>query len=200
MHPSSEDVLLFWFGELDEHGLATKDATTKWFMKNPAFDEEVRSRFGDLHAAIARGEKESWLDDPRGRLAYVVVLDQLSRNMFRGDKQMFAADERALAAAAAGVEKGHDHPLACAERIFLYMPFMHSESLDAQDRCVELFRTFADGLSGAAKNQVLNNVDYAVRHRDIVARFGRFPHRNELLGRSSTDEEAAFLKEPGSSF
>ena len=200
MQVSTDDVLLFWFGELDEHGLANEQTSAKWWTKNPAFDEEVRARFGDLHASIARGEKEAWLDDPRGRLAYVVVLDQLSRNMFRGDKQMFAADERALAAAAGGVEKGHDRSLACAERMFLYMPFMHAESLDHQERCIDLFRALADDLSGPAKTRVLNNVDYAVRHRDIVARFGRFPHRNELLGRASTEEETAFLKEPGSSF
>jgi len=200
MQPSSEDVLSFWFGELDEHGLASQETSAKWFTKSAAFDDEVRARFGDLHAAIARGENESWLDDARGRLAYVVVLDQLSRNMFRGTKEMFAFDERALAAAASGVENGHDRPLACAERTFLYMPFMHAESLDAQERCIELFRGLAEDLSDPARSRVLNNVDYAVRHRDIVARFGRFPHRNELLGRPSTEEESAFLKEPGSSF
>ncbi len=200
MLPSSEDVLSFWFGELDEHGLADEQTSAKWWTKSPAFDEEVRARFGDLHAAIARGEKEDWLEDPRGRLAYVVVLDQLSRNMFRGTKEMFAFDERALAAATEGVERGHDRALACAERTFLYMPFMHAESLDAQERCIEHFRSLAEGVSEPAKKRVLNNVDFAVRHRDIVARFDRFPHRNELLGRPSTDEEVAFLEQPGSSF
>lgn len=199
MSASHEDVLAFWFGELDQQGLASKETTARWFRKSDAFDEEIRSRFGALHAEIARGEREDWLAAPRSRLAYVIVLDQFSRNMFRGTSEMFASDAKALAAAKLSIDAGDDRRHPDAERTFLYMPLMHAESLAEQDCCIELFRALAD--EAAASGVVApNNTEYAIKHRDIVARFGRFPHRNELLGRTSTEEETAFLKEPGSSF
>lgn len=198
--PSHEDVLTFWFGRLDEHGLATPEASARWWKKDPAFDEEIRARFGGLHLAIMRDERESWLRSARSLLAYVIVLDQFSRNMFRGTPEMFASDARAVAAAEAGIEAGLDRQLACAERVFLYMPFMHVESVPAQHRCVALFERLAAEVEGPAQKDVRSNVGFAERHRDIVVRFGRFPHRNTTLGRDSTDEEVAFLREPHSSF
>ncbi len=174
-----EDVLSFWFAD-----------PARWWRKDPAFDDEIRSRFAGLHAAVVRGEHEAWRDTPRGALAYVIVLDQFSRNMFRDSARMFAGDAQALSAARATVDRGDDHALTSDERLFLYMPFMHSEELADQDRCMTLLEALGRSFE----------LDYARRHRDIVARFGRFPHRNQLLGRTPTPEELEFLKQPGSSF
>ncbi len=195
-----EAVLEFWFGPLDERGVATQEKSKSWFEKNDAFDREIEARFGALHAALARGEREDWLSSTRGSLATVIVLDQFSRNMFRNTKQMFASDPRALAVATSLVERGADRELAFAERGFVYMPFMHSERLSDQERCVELFRTFRDEHQGELRDICQYSLGYAERHRDIIQRFGRFPHRNAILGRESTPEELEFLKQPGSSF
>ena len=179
--PSAEsiaDVLTFWFVD-----------PARWWEKDPAFDAEIRARFLTLHGAIARGDREDWRETARGALAYVVVLDQFSRNMFRGSSRSFEYDALALAAARAALDRGFDRVLSDDERSFLCMPFMHSEAMADQDRCVLLFA------SGPPRN-----LSYAERHRDIIRRFGRFPHRNALLGRASTAEEEKFLEEPGSSF
>jgi uncharacterized protein (DUF924 family) len=194
------EVLSFWFGSLDEAGFATPETSARWFKKDPAFDEEIRSRFGALHARLAGGDAAGWLDEPRATLAYVVVLDQFSRNTGRDTPGMFATDALALSAARGCVTAGGDRALGPHERTFLYMPYMHSEALADQEECVRLFRALADELAGEAKAKVEYNHTYAVRHRDVVARFGRFPHRNRILGRASTEEEAAFLLQPGSSF
>lgn len=174
-----DEVLEFWFAD-----------PARWWKKDPAFDAEIRDRFGALHAAIERDEHEAWRRTARGALAYVIVLDQFSRNMFRGTARMFASDARALDAARAAIAGGLDRELSDDERGFLCMPFMHSEQLADQERSMELFGAFA------APSQL----KFAEQHRDIVKRFGRFPHRNELLGRASTPEEIAFLAQPGSSF
>jgi uncharacterized protein (DUF924 family) len=175
---SSDDVIAFWFAD-----------PARWWRKDAAFDAEVRDRFLALHEAIDRGEREDWLDTARGALAYVVVLDQLSRNMFRGTARMFASDSRARAGARRALDRGDDRALSPDERDFLYMPFMHSEDLADQDRSVALFAS-----AGPEQRR------FAEAHRDIVRRFGRFPHRNVLLARSSTPEELEFLNQPGSSF
>lgn len=180
-----------WFGTLDADGNAAPAAQQRWWSKDPAFDAEIAQRFGTLHRAVVAGEREAWRAEPRGAPAYVIVLDQLSRNMFRGGPGMFAADAQALAAAKAAVAAGHDRALPVAPRGFFYLPYMHSENLGDQDACVALF---AD-VPGAAQS-----VDFAERHRAIIRRFGRFPHRNAILGRAATAEEEAFLREPGSSF
>jgi len=146
------------------------------------------------------GKCEGWLGDGPGTLAYVVVLDQFARNMFRDTPTMFAADALALNAAQQGVEKGFDKALRTHEAVFLYMPLMHAEDLAAQNRCIELFEQLAERSDERAAKQVRGNVDFAIRHRDIIARFGRFPHRNAILKRESTPEEIEFLKTPGSSF
>jgi len=193
-------VLSSWFGTQNADGRAADATAARWFKKDPAFDQTLRERFGALHEAIVNGQREAWLETPQGALAYIIVLDQFSRNMFRDGPGMFAADDQALAVAKAAIDQGWDRQLALAERTFLYMPLMHSEQLADQDRCVELFASLRDELDGAARERVGQNHHYAVMHRDIVAQWGRFPHRNALLGRESTPEEIAFLKQPGSSF
>jgi uncharacterized protein (DUF924 family) len=184
-----EPVIAFWFGELDERGQAAARYSDRWWRKDPAFDREIRERFAAEHAAVTRREREHWLADPRGAVAYVIVLDQFSRNMFRDTPAMFASDAQALAAARDAIDRGLDRTLPDVMRTFLYMPLMHSEQLADQERSGALFTP----IGGA-------NLEFAVRHRDIVARFGRFPHRNAVLGRASTDEEREFLTQPGSSF
>ena len=186
-----DDVWELWFGELDAHGTAAPSVVQRWWTKDAAFDDELRRRFGDLHREVSAGEHEAWRESARGAVAYVLVLDQFSRNMFRDTPASFASDARGLAAAKDAVARGFDRQLPPAARTFLYLPYMHSEALADQDACVALF---AD-LPGAEPNR-----DFAEQHRVIIRRFGRFPHRNAILGRASTPEEEAFLKEPGSSF
>lgn len=197
----AEAVLDFWFGPLDARGRADPEHTRRWFERDAAFDRTLTQRFGELHAAAARGERDAWLGSTRGRVALVIVLDQFSRNLYRGDPRSFESDARALSAAREGVALGLDRTLALDERSFLYMPFMHSEVLADQERCVELFTELLEEQQDEAlRKYVGNSLDYAERHRVIIQRFGRFPHRNAVLGRSSTPEELEFLKQPGSSF
>jgi uncharacterized protein (DUF924 family) len=195
-----QPILTFWFGALDSLGRADAAHSRRWFVKDEAFDRELAQRFGATHTDVAAGRHEAWLAEPRGRVAYVIVLDQLSRNMFRGTARAFETDAQALQAAARGIEIGADRDLALDERWFLYMPFMHSEDLVMQDRAVALFSALAVDAPPALREQLTSAANYARQHREIVARFGRFPHRNAVLGRPSTPEEAAFLQQPGSSF
>lgn len=191
MDPRAQQVLDFWFGApgSPEHG----SARDLWFSKRDTTDALIRERFGTLIDAALRGECDAWIDTPRGALALIVLLDQFTRNAFRDTPRAFAGDDRALAIAAALVDRGDDRQLAPVERWFAYLPFEHAESLAMQDRSVALFTALsADGLR--------EPLDWAIKHRDVIARFGRFPHRNVILGRVSTAEEAAFLQQPGSRF
>jgi uncharacterized protein (DUF924 family) len=195
-----EDVLELWFGALDADGLADGETRKRWWTKDPAFDADLKRRFGALRDDIAAGGHRDWLDLPRGRLAFVILLDQVSRNIYRDTPRMYEADALAVEVAFEGVRLGHDLALATDERTFLYMPFMHAEDPELQDRGVRLFRGLRNELAGDAKRSVNNGVKFAIQHRDIVAEFGRFPHRNAILGRESTASEVEFLKQPGSSF
>jgi len=194
-------VLDFWFGELDADGQASPAVQARWWKKDAAFDAEIRSRFAADHASLMAGSGATWLATPRGRLAYVIVLDQFSRNMFRDTPGMFAADAHALDVALAGIARGDDRALPLAQRVFFYLPLMHSEELAMQERCVELFRQLVDEVPEALRPAIAaGNLDFAIRHCDIIARFHRFPHRNAILGRESTPQEIEFLQTPGSSF
>jgi uncharacterized protein (DUF924 family) len=184
------EVLHFWFGEGDEYGKRHK----RWFEKNPAFDAEITERFGPLHAEILAGKHPDWLEEPRPCLARVIVLDQFPRHIHRGTARAFSSDALALEAAKHFVGKGWDRELLAVERMFAYLPFEHSESLEDQERACTLCEALL------AFPEVADTYRYALAHRDIIRRFGRFPHRNAALGRASTREEIEFLKEPGSSF
>jgi uncharacterized protein (DUF924 family) len=177
------EVLDFWFGR------PRGEPRKRWFEKDAAFDAEIRQRFLPLHEALAAGLHADWLEDAQGCLARIVVLDQFPRNMFRGTPRAFATDALALAAARHAVAQGHDRGLLPVERQFVYLPFEHSESLADQERACELMRPLGEEL-----------YDWALRHKRVVERFGRFPHRNAILGRESTPEEVEFLKQPGSGF
>ncbi|MEF3064471.1 DUF924 family protein [Pandoraea apista] len=187
------DVLDFWFGTPDspEYGMSR----VEWFRKSAAFDEEIRTRFGALHVQALAGALEDWTQTPLGACALIVVLDQFSRNLFRHQAKAFAGDARALAVARRLVEAGDDQRLPTAQhRVFVYLPFEHDESLESQHLSLALYEQLAK-TSG-----MIDNLDYARKHAVIIERFGRYPHRNAALGRVSTPEEIAFLKEPGSSF
>ena len=189
----AQAVLDFWFGAegSPEHG----QLRAEWFRKDGAFDAQIAQRFGaQVNAALAGGLSH-WAAQPAGQLARIVLLDQFTRNMFRDTARAFAGDALALAAAQALVDEGADAALRPEQRVFAYLPFEHHESLAMQDRSVRLFSALA-----AEAPALQNMLDYAHKHRAVIARFGRFVHRNELLGRASTAEEAAFLKEPGSRF
>lgn len=190
-----EDVLQFWFGD------SLAERAPKWFVRDKAFDEEIRQRFlADLEHA-AQGEYEVWEATPRGRLALVILLDQFSRNLFRGDPASFAQDARARELVQRGLSERVDLALDPVEAAFFYMPLEHSESKEDQALSVEKFGDLRRRARSEDEKRLLESFyDYAVRHRDIVERFGRFPHRNAVLGRSTTDEEAEFLTRPGSSF
>jgi len=196
MKPPWEDVLRFWLGDLDANGAADAEHAQRWWKKDATFDALIRERFLSDHRAIVARQRDDWLNTPHGRLATIIVIDQFSRNMFRGTAEMFASDALAVRATLAGIECGHEQKLRGDERVFFHMPLMHSEDIAHQERCVAIFSKLAEQIGGRAAH----NARYAVQHRDIVARFGRFPHRNAILGRPSTPEEVAFLEQPGSSF
>lgn len=188
--PTAREVLFFWFGAPPEQGKRHKT----WFEKDPAFDRDIRQRFLPLYGRAARGELAHWKERPDGCLALIIVLDQLPRNMFRGTARAFAADPLALETARHAVAQGFDRNYSPVERLFAYLPFEHSERLEDQLRACALMEPLQ------AFPETADTYRYAVAHRDIIQRFGRFPHRNTVLGRTSTAEEIEFLKEPGSSF
>jgi uncharacterized protein (DUF924 family) len=178
---ASDDVVRFWFEEL---------TPKEWYRPPEAIDAEIAARFRKTYAALKERVPPDWLTTPRGVLAAILVLDQFPRNMFRGAPEAFATDRRALALAKRAIDDGMDAELPPKQRAFVYLPFQHAENLADQGRSVGLFMALGNPL----------NLDYAIRHQDVIERFGRFPHRNEILGRDSTEEEKAFLTQPGSSF
>jgi uncharacterized protein (DUF924 family) len=185
-------VLDFWFGAADEaeHGLPRK----AWFDKDIAFDDEIRRRFRGIYDRALAGEFESWGEHGRSCLALILVFDQFPRNMFRSTPAAFATDARALALARHAVARGYDRCVPPVLRMFFYLPFEHSEALADQNEAVRLFES-VEPHPGRDEG-----IRYAVAHREIIARFGRFPHRTAILGRRSTPEELAFLQTPNSSF
>ncbi|MBW4649168.1 MAG: DUF924 domain-containing protein [Kastovskya adunca ATA6-11-RM4] len=186
------EILNFWFGspESEEYGKRRQF----WFTKSAEFDEEVRSRFLSDYEQAASGQLDDWKDSPLSCLALIILLDQFPRNMFRGTAKAFVTDPQALAAAQHAVAQGFDKELLPVQRWFIYLPFEHSENLEHQHQAVELFSQLPDNPDNA------ETLDYSKRHRAVIERFGRFPHRNKILGRESTPEEVEFLKQPGSSF
>jgi uncharacterized protein (DUF924 family) len=190
----AEKVLAFWFAPAATEGSAAFPERPEWFRKDAAFDADIRTRFGPLIAQAVAGGLGEWSSTARGSLARVIVLDQFTRNTLRDTPGTFSGDARARATADAAIARGFDRDLAPVERWFMYMPFVHSEAIDDQERSLALFRALADetGLRGP--------LQWAERHAKIIRRFGRFPHRNAILGRESTAEEIEFLRLPGSRF
>ena len=188
-----EPVLDFWF--LPEGHPDHLQIRTEWFQKDPAFDGAIRTQFGTLVESAVSGGLAAWEQAPRGVLAKVLVLDQFTRNIWRDTARAFAGDTQALDLARHLLAQGHDRSMAGVERQFAYLPFMHAEDLPSQEQSVVLYQALA-----AAYPEHMGTLDFALRHRDVIARFGRFPHRNAQLGRPSTPEEITFLAQPGSGF
>jgi uncharacterized protein (DUF924 family) len=188
MDPRASDVLDFWFGTSDT-------ARDEWFRKDPAFDARIRERFGPLVEQALAGALTDWNRAPDGALAQVLLLDQFTRNIHRGSALAFAGDRPALALAQSMVGRGDDAALPPLRRVFVYLPFEHAEDAAAQRESLRLFAALA-----AAHPALEPFNDYARRHAEVIERFGRFPHRNAVLGRASTAEELAYLSQPGSGF
>lgn len=180
MSIKSEDIYGFWFHEIEPKN---------WWVKDESFDQLLRDKFLELHAQAMAGELADWRESPKGRLAEIIVLDQFSRNMFRDTAESFASDPLALCLSQVAIAVGDDLKLTELERQFLYMPFMHSESRFIHKQAEQLFKQIPD-----------HGYDFELKHKVIIDRFGRYPHRNEILGRESTQEEIDFLKQPNSSF
>jgi len=176
-----QDVLKFWFEETEQ---------AQWWNKDLTFDNEIKRRFESIYNAAQYCELFDWRSSAEGRLAEVIILDQFSRNMYRDTPASFATDALALALSQQAISVGADKLLSKVQRSFLYMPFMHSESLFIHNVAVDLYK----------KNGIQANVDFEIKHKNIIERFGRYPHRNSILGRQSTEEEIEFLTTPGSSF
>ena len=193
-------VLEFWFGSNPDDAAVAKEKSALWWSKNPQVDDEIRGRFEGLVAKAAAGELSDWEATPASRLALILLTDQFPRNIYRDSPRAFAYDAKALAWCVDGIEQHVDRKLRPIERVFFYLPLEHAESLEHQDKSAKHFGELVSIVDEPDKAVFKEYLDFAIRHRDIIARFGRFPHRNKILGRQSTAEEIAFLNEPGSSF
>lgn len=178
---TAQDILTFWFEE---------STSSQWFVRDDAFDATIRDRFADTHLAACAGELWHWRRTPEGRVAEVIVLDQFSRNLHRSDPRAFAQDGMALVLAQEAIDTGDDEKLSTTQRRFLYMPFMHSESGVMHEMAMKLFISIGDE----------HSLKYEKLHKKIIDLFGRYPHRNAVLGRETTPEEEAFLEKPDSAF
>lgn len=188
-----EEILTFWFGEVRDEPSYFEEYAPRWFVQNADFDRQIVQRFQADYELAAQGQLTHWTETARGGVALILVLDQFPRNMFRNDPRAFATDPLARQIAEQMIAAGLDRQLRLVERYFVYVPFMHSENRAHQQRSVMLFQQLAE-------ERAYFDTSYAVRHQEVIDRFGRFPHRNTVLGRTSTSEELEFLKQFGSSF
>jgi uncharacterized protein (DUF924 family) len=191
------NILNFWFGNKQENSKEyLKQREKLWFGKDPTIDKEIKEKFElEDYKLSVEGITKPWKETPSGCLAQILVFDQFPRNIFRGNQLMYATDDRALELAKHAITQGYDKKLSSIEKIFIYMPFEHSENVKEQKEGLRLFKELEKEAPFLAEN-----TKYAQRHLDVIEKFGRFPHRNEILGRPSTPEEKAFLNTPGSSF
>ena len=196
----AEDLLACWFGSALENHSAARARVELWFRQDAAFDRQLAERFHDLPERGQRGELDAWADTLRHALARVIALDQLPRNLYRGSPRAYGFDAAALAAASDALGRGHDRALDPLEALFLYLPFEHAEELAMQERSVRLFEALQERAPSGLEPVFAGFTDYARRHYAVVARFGRFPHRNETLGRASTEDERAYLTDGGERF
>ncbi len=200
MDSQVEAILNFWFGELGSDTYFPEDKAELWFKGGEAFDQQIQKQFGvDVKNAMY-GAYDDWKGEPDSCLALILLLDQFMRNCFRGEAAAFAADGYALELAQHALDKGFDQQLHRVQRVFVYLPFEHSEKQAMQQKSVALFQALADQAPPELDFMMQNYLDYAQQHAKIIERFGRFPHRNEIVGRSSTPEEIEFLQQPNSGF
>jgi uncharacterized protein (DUF924 family) len=198
--PPFEEVLEFWFGPLEGALDFPTDKKELWWMGGASTDAEIERRFGHLVREALVGGLAEWATSPRGRLALIILLDQFQRSLGRGTPAAFAGDPRALSLCLEGIDRGHDRPLRLIERSFFYMPMVHAEDPHVARRCVDTFRQLADEIERCGVDGHPDFLLHAKQHADIVLRFGRYPHRNEILSREPTDEERAFLESGGPTF
>lgn len=198
--PAQLELLTFWFGTEADDGIVVREKRRLWFAPDAALDALVSERFGALHAQAAHGAMDGWTHTPRGRLALILLLDQISRQLYRGTAAAYAHDGGALALCRDGLERACDRALRPVERLFFYLPLEHAEDLVAQRESLAHAEALRDEVPAAWRDAFETNADFARRHLEIMERFGRFPHRNAALGRASTPAEEAFLRTPGSSF
>tara|TARA_R110001592_G_scaffold363398_2_gene688036 strand:+ start:104684 stop:105274 length:591 start_codon:yes stop_codon:yes gene_type:complete len=184
----------FWFGRLDDTGFAAPEHSQLWFRASEETDAALRSRFGSLVTQALAGELNHWAEDDKGLIALVLLLDQFTRNIYRGTPESFAGDDTAQQLVQQVIASGRHTALPPIHQVFLFLPLEHCEDLETQELCVQLFRELAERSDA---NRVNDFARYAVAHRDVIARFGRFPHRNAILGRESTAEELAYLEKHG---
>lgn len=200
MTETIESVLLFWFGDSADDATVAARQAALWWQKRAETDATITSRFEDLVSRASAGELAQWSATPEGRLALIILLDQFPRNMYRNSPRAFACDPQARNLCLEGLQKGHDQRLRPIQRVFFYLPLEHAEDRALQARSVELFEALDVLTQGSGGANLASYAEFARQHQRIIERFGRFPHRNAILGRHSTVEEVAFLKTPGSSF
>ena len=195
LHAPHKDILTFWFGEeRDEHGWPPAGITRGWFQSSPARDADIEARFGDRVRAALERELVDWEREAGSRLALILLLDQFTRNIYRGSADAFAGDHRAATLCLEGLSTGQERRLDWPGQVFFYMPLMHAEDEDLQNRAVGCYRDLCERVPEALRPHIEENLRFAEEHRDIIRRFGRFPHRNQALGRESSAEELAFLE------
>lgn len=194
------DVLGFWFGQDNDDAAVVKQQSSLWWSKNPVLDAEIRQRFEPTLLAAAHGSLNAWAETSTGRLALILLTDQMPRNIYRATPQAFAFDSMALQWCKAGLAQRIDLHLRPIQRVFFYLPLEHSESLDDQRMSVKLFGELVDGVTEELRPVFAGYLDFAQRHQAIIEQFGRFPHRNSVFKRESSSEETEFLKQPGSGF
>lgn len=200
MNHDFEEIVNFWLGDAPGSAEALEQRKRMWFRADPELDVEIELRFGGILARQAAGVSEKWKVSPRGRLGLIILFDQFPRNIHRGSAKAFALDSRALDLCQSGIDAGLDRALKPLERMFFYMPLQHAEALGTQDRSVEMFEALAASCPAEQRAFFDQALGYAREHRELIARFGRFPHRNRVLGRVATAEETAYLEGGGATF
>lgn len=197
-----EEILEFWFGRLEKDDVPSQEKQKMWWKKDKSVDNFIKKEFEGCIIKAVSGDVDDWLKTPKGMLAFIIVLDQFSRNIYRDIPKAFSQDKLALRVCLEGIKKGFDKGLHPVARMFFYMPFMHSEDLEDQKKSLERLTILEEEFSKnlEIRDLLVNSKKYAQMHFDIIERFRRYPHRNRILGRVSTPEEIEFLKQPGSSF
>ncbi|MDE5073610.1 MAG: DUF924 domain-containing protein [Trichodesmium sp. St16_bin4-tuft] len=199
-HKLFMNILTFWFGDINSDGTISKEIAARWYRKEKSFDNDIRRQFIGVWESINKSNISNWTVSLVGKLALVIVLDQFSRNMFRNSPRSFEKDSFALELTLCGLEQKMDQQFKQIERQFFYMPLMHSENIEHQKISIQCFERLVAESTGSLQDRFKNTLRYAHLHEEIIQRFGRYPHRNEILGRKSTSEEVAFLKQPHSRF
>lgn len=195
-----QSVLQFWFGDQEDDAAVGAAQAELWWSRNSDTDTAIGVRFGTLIDAASAGELEDWGKNADSALARIILVDQFRRNVYRGVAEAFSSDTQAQRWCLEGLARGQDQELRPIQRLFFYLPLEHAEDLALQEHCVALFEQLLSDVPETQREAFENYLDFARRHREVIKRFGRFPHRNECLGRESTPEELAFLEQPGSSF